>query len=170
MDLLQKQQLFAREYSQLFDDLYRHVRFRITQKQAAEDIVSETCLKAYGALDKFDPDQGNIRQWLFGFAKNEILMFWRKTKITIDIEQWVEPLEPGKVRQFFEHLDERLLVERILGSLDPQVRLLLTLKLEQGWSFEELAEVAGKEPATIRKFFSRLYQHLRIQFKQTDRE
>lgn len=170
MDLLQKQQEFAREYSQLFDDLYRHVRYRVTHDQVAEDIVAEAFVKAYASLGAFDPAQGNIRQWLFGIAKNEILMFWRKAKITVDIEQWAEIPEPGNMRQFFERLDGRLLLERVLASVSPEIRLLLTLKLEKELSFEELAEITGKEPAAVRKFFSRLYQRFRIQFKQTDIE
>jgi RNA polymerase sigma-70 factor (ECF subfamily) len=42
-------------------------------RQAAEDIVQETLLRAWTHPDALDPDRGSVRAWLFAVARNLII-------------------------------------------------------------------------------------------------
>src|SRR5262249_42793410 len=49
--------------------IYRYVAGRL-DTQAADDIAAETFLIAFGHRDRFDPERGSLRPWLFGIATN----------------------------------------------------------------------------------------------------
>src|SRR5215472_18201919 len=54
------------------DALY-HVALRLTRNRAeAEDVVQETCLRAFRSFDRFNPGT-NCRAWLFAILRNVFL-------------------------------------------------------------------------------------------------
>ncbi|OGL94734.1 hypothetical protein A2348_02335 [Candidatus Uhrbacteria bacterium RIFOXYB12_FULL_58_10] len=62
MDQNEKQRQFTREYRQLFDFLYRYVRYRVPSVEDAEDVVSDVFVQAYARLDGYEPLLGTFRQ------------------------------------------------------------------------------------------------------------
>jgi RNA polymerase sigma-70 factor (ECF subfamily) len=67
--LRHRPELFTAVYDRYFRDIYRYVAGRL-DAQAADDIAAETFLLAFGRRDRFDPDRGALRPWLFGIATN----------------------------------------------------------------------------------------------------
>ncbi|WP_113704199.1 sigma-70 family RNA polymerase sigma factor [Nonomuraea lactucae] len=82
----------------------------------AEDAVQETMLKAWGALDRYDPDRAPLRPWLFRIATNVCLDMLRgaqRRARAIDLgpasspgaalgpplpdDRWVQPVPDGLV-------------------------------------------------------------------------
>ena len=51
MDLKEKQRQFSKEFSELFDYLYRYISYRTPDKHEAEDLVSEVFLEAFASLE-----------------------------------------------------------------------------------------------------------------------
>jgi RNA polymerase sigma-70 factor (ECF subfamily) len=68
---------FTAVYDRYFDDIYRYVAGRL-DVQAADDLAAETFLVAFGLRDRFDPERGNLRPWLFGIATNIVARHRRK--------------------------------------------------------------------------------------------
>jgi RNA polymerase sigma factor (sigma-70 family) len=60
---------FTAVYDRYVRDVYRYVAGRLGT-QAAEDVVAETFLVAFGRRDRFDPERGGLRPWLLGIATN----------------------------------------------------------------------------------------------------
>jgi RNA polymerase sigma-70 factor (ECF subfamily) len=166
MELREKQLLFAREYPELFDFIYRCVCYRIPERDDAEEVVSETFSKAYARLSDFSPDLGSFRQWLSGIARNEVLMHWRSRKRLVSLEIVEEPVDAGLGHRLMELLDRRMLTEKIFARLSPETKALVTLRYVEELSYEELAEITGRDPAALRQFFSRLHRTLRISFEE----
>lgn len=52
------------------DDLYRFVRRRVADADAASDIVQEAFVAAWGAMASFDPDR-SFKTWLHAIALNK---------------------------------------------------------------------------------------------------
>ncbi len=165
MDLRQKQALFAREYPAVFEYLYRFIYVRVFDRDEANDVVSEIFTKAYTLLDRFEPDRGNLRQWLTGFAKYELLTYWRRKKPTVSLELDDALVDPQTGTPFVEKLDDHLLAEKMYERLSKDQKRLLTLRYVDGLTYEELADVTGKEPAALRQLFSRLHRVLRLEFQ-----
>lgn len=159
MNEQQKKALFAKSYSELFDYLYRYVCYRVPQREEAEDLVSEIFLQGYHRLNDFHPEQGQLRQWMTGIAKNKLLMYWRRRPVQVDLDSIPEipDLVQGTALQF---LDQSMLVERLLSHVSEDLKSLIAFRYVDGLSHEEIAQMIGKQPAAVRKCFSRLHKQL----------
>lgn len=68
---------FTDVHDRYFRDVYRYAAGRLGG-QAAEDIAAETFCVAFGKRDRFDPERGSLRAWLFGIATNLVAQHRRK--------------------------------------------------------------------------------------------
>jgi len=166
MDIHHKQRVFATDYSRLFDVVYRYVRYRVIDDDEVEDVVSEIFMKGYDKLSDFDPERGTLQQWIFGIARNEVISHWRLSRRTVSLELVDEPEDKGIVSRLLDRLDHRLLTEKIFRRLSAEAKALVALRYAEGLTYEELAEVTGKEPAALRQYFSRLHRSLRLAFDE----
>lgn len=161
MDLPAKRRQFEAEYPALFAQTYRYIRYRVPHTQEAEDLVADAILQAYAKLDVFEPEKGNLAQWLTGFARHKVLTHWRDRRISVsfeDIEGVLSSPDPAPS----EGLDRHLLVERLMARLPAAVKALVAMRFIDGLSHEEIAAATYKEPQAVRQFFSRLQRKLRL--------
>ena len=75
--LRREPQLFTAVYDRYVRDIHRYVAGRL-DTQVADDIAAETFLVAFGQRDRFDPERGSLRPWLFGIATNLVARHRRK--------------------------------------------------------------------------------------------
>ncbi|MWA05141.1 sigma-70 family RNA polymerase sigma factor [Actinomadura sp. LD22] len=68
---------FTDVHDRYFRDVYRYVAGRL-DVHTAEDIAAETFCLAFGKRDRFDPERGSLRAWLFGIATNLVAQHRRK--------------------------------------------------------------------------------------------
>jgi RNA polymerase sigma-70 factor (ECF subfamily) len=54
-------------------ELRRFAAARLRDRHRAEDAVQETFLRAWRAADRFDPERGSLRTWLFGIMRNLLI-------------------------------------------------------------------------------------------------
>jgi RNA polymerase sigma-70 factor (ECF subfamily) len=59
--------------------LLRVALVQLRDREAAEDVVQEALMAAYGALDRF-AGKSSVKTWLTGILKNKILDAWRRRK------------------------------------------------------------------------------------------
>ncbi len=132
------------------------------QRQDAEDTMQEVLVKSLPHLAKFDSSKA-LAVWLYKVAKNRCLMNRRKSKFAPKVELSLEELMPD--RDDFKRLDGRISVspegEAIRGeqgrrlreairSLPPHYRIVIVLRDMEGLTDEEVAEITGLSPGTIR--------------------
>lgn len=68
---------FTAVYDRYFPDVYRYAAGRL-DVQTGEDIAAETFCVAFAQRDRFDPERGGLRPWLFGIATNLMARHRRK--------------------------------------------------------------------------------------------
>jgi len=161
MEIQQKQEKFVQEYSELFDYVYRYIHYRVSHVQDSEDIVSDVFENAYANLHTYDPNQGSLKQWITGFARNKVLMYWRDKKITISLEEIDEIPDLDSGLDY--GIDNSALVQKILQNLSVRVKALLAMRFVDDLTYEEIAKATDKEPDAVRQYFSRLYKKLRLE-------
>ena len=113
----------------------------------AEDAAQEVFLKAYRSLPGFRLDS-TFSTWLYRIASNHCLDLLRRRgrekSESLDAlgEKDGEPSDAGlpSVEGEERAVEDRDLVERLLSSLPPDYRLILTLREVQGLSYHEIAE------------------------------
>lgn len=132
------------------------------QREDAEDTMQEVLLKSVPYLPKFDSPKALV-VWLYKVAKNRCLMSRRKSKFAPAHELSLEELMPD--RKELEELsgDSRINPEgyairsqqatrlrEAIQRLPAQYRIVLVLRDMEGLTDEEVAEITGLRPGTVR--------------------
>ena len=146
------------------DALYRGA-LRLTHNRAeAEDIVQETCLRAFKGFDRFNPGT-NCRAWLFTILRNTFLNRVRDAGREIlegDSAVWESVSESIVETGVGESPEEQFLqtvlhgdVDRALRSLPLVFREAVVLADLEGLSYKEVADVIGCPTGTVMSRLSR---------------
>lgn len=162
------------------DALYRWALRLSHNRTEAEDLVQDTCLRAFRNFHRFDPGT-NCRAWLFMILKNVFLNRLRQTSRETPLEDAAGPdsyaqsaTAPGWAsdnpeEEFFQtvlHGD----VDRALKSLPLVFREAVVLADLEGFSYREISEVFGCPVGTVMSRLSRGRNLLRQALGQYARE
>ena len=144
-----------------------------------EDVLQETLLSAWQALDRFDGR--SLRAWLYRIATNRCLNFLRDTsrrpKASTEVDSrspfadaahsdapwWLEPypdaliddVEPGPEARYDARESIALSFVAGLQRLPTQQRAALVLGDVLGFSAVEVAEILGSTPASVNSALQR---------------
>jgi RNA polymerase sigma-70 factor (ECF subfamily) len=129
--------------------------------RAASEVVQETFVRVYYNLSKFKGGSG-FSTWVFRIAFNACMSLIKKTPRYSELDT-VEN-EAIAANDEAEKLDMKRKAERILSSLSEEDRFLLTGREILGLSFEELADISGKNQGALRTQLSRLKQDIRSKY------
>ncbi len=154
-----------------FDPLYTHymkpiygfIYRRTLDRQTAEDITSITFIKALEKIGSYRGDRGVFAAWLYSIARNAITDHFRTAHPHTDIEDaWDLSSDEdvaGKVRDRMSHAELR----KALQKLKPAQREIVILRLWDGLSYKEIAQVTGKTEGNCKVIFSRTLDTLRAE-------
>jgi RNA polymerase sigma-70 factor, ECF subfamily len=140
---------FAVLVERYWDRLYRWLCRLTRDGPAAEDIVQETFLKAFAAVNSFRAGS-NFRAWLFRIAHNNFVNMRRAVRLNR------QPLSPDMVEDTRGPVGDALSQEAFqqiaeaVAKLPVDFRSALVLRVEQGLSFHDVAEVMGITEETAR--------------------
>lgn len=138
----------------------------------ADDITQDTFLRAYRSIDTFNNDNGvGFRSWLLRIAGNRALDVLRSQKrwpadsldAAMDDEDssW-SPEDPSETPlEFTERGDLAQHLEWALGQISPDQRMVVILSDIQGHSYDEIAEITGVAPGTVKSRLHRARARLR---------
>jgi RNA polymerase sigma-70 factor (ECF subfamily) len=135
-------------------ELYGFAVRSLADSGLAEEAVQETFLRAWRAGDRFDPQLGSLRTWLFAILRNVVIDLGRARAVRPRVaETSVEPsVEP---------FDEALLawqVEEALRRISEEHRRVLIETYYRGRPYAEVAAELGVPEGTVK---SRVYYGLR---------
>jgi len=142
------------------DALYRTALRMVRHPAAAEDIVQETCLRAFASLRR-SGGKANFRAWLFRILVNlcidHIRSAGRKSVLPIDaipVETCPTTDSPDPERQAIsQNLGEQL--QAAIATLAPELRIVVLLILVEEMSYAEAAESLEVPVGTIRSRLNR---------------
>lgn len=149
-----------------------HLCFRIVgNAEDAADMTQETFLKAWKNLESFHMES-SLSTWLYRLANNCCLDLLRskKRKPTISIvredeegeEQAYDPADPSpQPDELLIQKEERQLLQDALQSLDPQQRAILTLRVVNDMSYEDISQVLQIKEGTVKSRLARARENLR---------
>jgi RNA polymerase sigma-70 factor (ECF subfamily) len=126
--------------AQYRSDVFRFALFLARDGAIAEDVVQETFVRAWRAIDSLaDPDA--VRPWLLAIARREhARLYERKRHPTVALDDLIATDDPELASAPSEdHAD----VDAAISSLDPAYRTPLVLQVLMGYSTEEIAGHMG---------------------------
>jgi RNA polymerase sigma-70 factor, ECF subfamily len=123
----------------------------------AEDLAQETFVKAFRNLPAFDTTR-RLSSWLFRIAHNTALDALRRVKsssVSMDAEL-PAPATPDPLER--EALAQAL--QSALSQLRPDHRAAISLRYEEGLSFDEIGQILGIPEVTARSHVHRARKEL----------
>jgi RNA polymerase sigma-70 factor (ECF subfamily) len=128
-------------------------------REDALDLTQDAFLKAYRGLASLT-DVERFPQWLFRIAHNEAISMHRRGRLQVAEGEDIETADAeasGPARSLGNRVETTLMVEQALASLPPEQREAVTLKVYQGFKFDEIAEIVDCPVSTAK---SRVYAGL----------
>lgn len=139
-------QKFAALYDKYFDQIYRYVYRRVSDKEMVHDLVSQTFYDALSHMDTYEWRGYAFSAWLYKIAHNNVLKWYREhNKIQTTPLDESAPLRDMTVNleKNVQDMELKDQIETILAQLESEDREIIRLKFFEEISNVEIAEVMG---------------------------
>jgi len=139
-DLPAFEELVKKYQREIFSLAYRMV----TDPEEAKDLTQQAFLQAFVHIRGFR-HQAQFRTWLFRIAINQCYNYLKSKKKygdPVDSEEFIL-VGDGSPEEDVVNQEQHRRLYRALGRLPAKQRAVITLKLEQGLSYEEISKVLG---------------------------
>ena len=146
---------FAALYDAYIQKIYSYIFFRIRHRQIAEDLASQTFVKALEYIASFDSEKGSFSAWLYRIARNTVFDYYRTSHPSGSLDETSDvPSQSDTQREVAGRLElER--AEAFLKQLPSELRDLVIMRVWDGLSYAEISEVTGKTEAACKMSVSR---------------
>ena len=141
--------LFGTIFERHFETLHGYARRRVGT-DLAEEIATETFVRAFDRRSTFDATRADARPWLFGIAANLLRRHWRTERRRLDA--YARAAERGESTSGAAPAAE---VVAALDSLSRDERETLFLFAVADLSYEEIADALGIPVGTVRSRLAR---------------
>ncbi|MEK8172021.1 ECF subfamily RNA polymerase sigma factor, BldN family [Streptomyces sp. M19] len=158
MDLVERAQAgeadaFGRLYDHYADTVYRYIYYRVGGRATAEDLTSETFLRALRRIGTFTWQGRDFGAWLVTIARNLVADHFKSSRFRLEVTTG-EMLDANEVERspedsVLESLSNAALLQAV-RKLNPQQQECVTLRFLQGLSVAETARVMGKNEGAIK--------------------
>ncbi len=162
---------FATLVERYWERLYRWLYRLCHDRHAAEDLAQETFLKAFAGLGTFHAGT-NFQAWLFRIGYNNFVNLRRRGggRARQPLPEQVSGSEAGPAEQAI-HRETLHLLARAVGRLPNEYRAAFLLRVEEGLSFRDIADVLGTTEETARwRMFKARQKLLSVLAPQLDRD
>jgi RNA polymerase sigma-70 factor (ECF subfamily) len=163
------------EFSSLYDNnvekIYRFSLLKVGSKEAAEEITSETFLKAW----KFFKKQGTINRventqaFLYKIAGNIVIDYYRKSaKIkTVSIDKFdlpdsIDIHENAEIKSDFDN------VRAVLATMKEDYQQVIICRHIEGMDIPEISKIMNKSEGATRAILHRALTELKSKFGDID--
>ena len=149
--------------------LYWHVRRLVVVHEDAEDVVQESFVKAYDALDSFRGVAAELRVWLYRIATRTALSLLRRRRrgLFSSLDDVSRELADRVSEECGDAAEEALVrFQQAVLNLPLRQRLVFNLRYYDGLSYAEIARILQQREPTLRVN----YHHAVEKLKQILRE
>jgi RNA polymerase sigma-70 factor (ECF subfamily) len=122
----------------------------LREREVALDVAHDCFVLMIGALDRYE-NRGKFGAWLFSIVHNRCLHELRRRRPVAMEDAALERLggsAPGADHEAVDRIELGRVLEVMNRVLEPDERLALWLRAQEGTSVDELTQVLGLENAT----------------------
>ena len=148
-------------YDRYAEKMYRFVYYKTFSKETTEDIVSDVFMKALEKISSFDAAKGAFATWLYRIARNSVIDHYRTKKVAVPID---DVFDIGFDERTEEQHDAIRTLEKVadfLQTMNPRQREIITLRIWEGLSYREIADIVGGNEDSVKMAFSRGIREVR---------
>lgn len=155
-DPLQYEALYKKYAQKLFNYFWYRVGH---QKEAAEDLMQETFIKAYEHLPKFNLRAYSYYSYLLTIAHNLLVNYYRKPQ-TISLESLDDVPEEITQDQILARQEAAGLLWRAIQQLPEKDKDIMLLRYQKELPIKDIARIVGKSENAVKLTLSRVRKNL----------
>jgi RNA polymerase sigma-70 factor (ECF subfamily) len=146
---------FGELYDRYVDLVYRYIYYRVGTTQLAEDLTSETFLRALRRISTFTWQGRDVGAWFVTIARNLIADHYKsgryRLEMTTDdiVESGSKLVQDGPEGAVLEAMQNKVLLEAV-KQLNAEQQECIVLRFLQGLSVAETAQAMGKNDGAIK--------------------
>ena len=146
---------FGELYDRYVDLVYRYVYYRVGSAQVAEDLTSETFLRALRRLSSFTWQGRDVCAWFVTIARNLIADHYKSSRYRLEMttddvsESGASLTQDGPEGAVLDAMQNKVLLEAV-KKLNAEQQECIVLRFLQGLSVAETALAMGKNDGAIK--------------------
>lgn len=165
------EEAFGKIYDKYVDEIYCFVFTRVkNNKEEAQDLTSETFLKAWQYVNSSEKMVENIRALLYKISRNLIIDNYRKNGNQLQsIDDSIVQTLADKSKSPQDATDQKMEVEKIIScleSLSQEAKEIITMRYMQDLSVSEISKILGKKAGAVRVALHRAKNQIKDQLKK----
>ena len=132
--------------------LYWHIRRMVVDHDDTDDIVQNTFIKAFNALERFRADS-QLYTWLYRIATNETFSFINKKRISLFVRfEDMDRHLAAKLEADPELSGDRIMLrlQKAILKLPDKQRLVFNLKYFEAMKYEDMSEMLGTSVGALK--------------------
>lgn len=158
-------------YDRFFSEIYRYVRYRVSDESTAEDIASDVFVRLLDAAQKKQGPQSNLRGWLIATASNAVNDHHRRNyRRPVEALSESMPDRGTSVHAQVDSREQGRLVRGAIARLSDEQQHVLALRFGQGYSLEETATLMKKNVNAVKALQFRAVASLQRQIGEVSYE
>lgn len=144
-----------------YEKIYTFCYFKVHNREIAEDIAQETFLKYFETTSYLE--KGKKLAFLYTIARNCCIDYYRKTKITISINE----LSKLSIEDEF-NIEASIAVQSAVAKLNTEEQEIILLRFTNELSIVEIAEYLGLSRFCVHRKLKAIEQKLKTILRKED--
>ena len=146
---------FGQLYDRYVDVVYRYIQYRVANSALAEDLTSETFLRALRRITSYTWQGRDFGAWLVTIARNLIADHYKSGRYRLElatsdlVEAGADRSEDGPEDEVLTGITNGVLLEAV-KRLNAEQQECIALRFLQGMSVAETAQIMGKNEGAIK--------------------
>ena len=163
-----KEAAFTRIVREYQEPLYWQIRRMVLVHDDADDVLQNTFIKAWSAIDSFR-GESRLQTWLFRIAINESLNHLSKKKQTLSIDGM-----DGNVADmlasdsYFDGDEVQKQFQTAIGTLPEKQRLVFNLKYFDEMKYEDMSQLLGTSIGALKASYHHAVRKISAFFDNFD--
>jgi RNA polymerase sigma-70 factor (ECF subfamily) len=144
---------FGQLYDQYVDLVFRYIYYRVGSRALAEDLTSETFLRALRRITSFTWQGRDVGAWFVTIARNLIADHYKSGRYRLEVATAdmldADQAEDGPESAVLDSITNATLLDAV-KELNPEQQECIVLRFLQGMSVAETALAMGKNEGAIK--------------------
>lgn len=143
---------FGQIYDEFVNRIYRFIYFKVSREEEAQDLTSETFLRAWQHLQEGKPVR-QLSAFLYSIGRNLVVDHYRRKAVTaVNDEEVKEGVlsDKGKAAAAIESQQEFSALLTAMAKLKEEYREVVHLRYIDELGIGEIAEILGKSKGSVR--------------------
>lgn len=159
---------FGALYDSHFDRIYAYIYRKTGDRQAAEDLTSETFMKALANIQGYRYTGQPFAAWLYRIASNLVTDYYRARRPMASLDEGLQMVAPGTTpEEAAVALDDQQAVMRAVQMLSPDQQDVVLMRFSGDMKLKDIATALGKTEGAVKALMFRALGSLKAKLTES---